>query len=37
MIRSLLTLCFAAGVGLLALGLAREPEEIDLAGLRERL
>jgi tight adherence protein B len=33
----LLALCFAAGVGLLVVGLAREPQEVDVARWRERL
>jgi len=33
----LLALCFAAGVGLLVVGLAREPQEVDFARWRERL
>jgi tight adherence protein B len=33
----LLALCFAAGVGLLVVGLAREPEEVDFGRWRERL
>jgi tight adherence protein B len=33
----LLALCFAAGVGLLVVGLAREPQEVGLARWRERL
>jgi tight adherence protein B len=33
----LLALCFAAGVGLLIVGLAREPQEVDFARWRERL
>jgi len=33
----LLALCFAAGVGLLVVGLAREPQEFDVARWRERL
>ena len=37
MIGALLALCFAAGIGLLVVGLAREPEGIDFTGLRERL
>jgi tight adherence protein B len=36
-IGALLALCFAAGVGLLVVGLSREPEEVDLARWRERL
>jgi len=36
-IGALLALCFAAGVGLLVVGLAREPKEIDVARWRERL
>jgi tight adherence protein B len=34
---ALLALCFAAGVGLLVVGLSREPKEVDLARWRERL
>ena len=37
MIGVLLALCFAAGVGLLVVGLAREPQEFDVARWRERL
>ena len=37
MIGALLALCFAAGIGLLVVGLAREPEGIDFTGLRQRL
>lgn len=37
MIGALLALCFAAGVGLLVVGLSREPQEIDVAQWRERL
>ena len=37
MIGVLLALCFAAGVGLLVVGLAREPQEVDVARWRERL
>ena len=37
MIGALLAVCFAAGVGLLVVGLAREPEAIDFVWLRERL
>jgi tight adherence protein B len=36
-IGAMLALCFAAGVGLLVVGLAREPQEIDVARWRERL
>jgi tight adherence protein B len=32
-----LAFCFAAGVGMLVVGLAREPQEIDVARWRERL
>jgi tight adherence protein B len=34
---ALLAVCFAAGVGLLVVGLAREPREIDFAPWRDRL
>ncbi len=37
MIGALLAVCFAAGVGLLVVGLAREPREIDFGLWRERL
>ena len=37
MIGALLAVCFAAGVGMLVVGLAREPEANDFARLRERL
>ncbi len=37
MIGVLLALCFAAGVGLLVVGLAREPQPVDVARWRERL
>ena len=37
MIGALLAVCFAAGVGLLVVGLAREPQEIDMDRWRERL
>ena len=37
MIGVLLALCFAAGVGLLVVGLAREPQQVDVARWRERL
>jgi tight adherence protein B len=33
----LLALCFAAGVGLLVVGLGREPATVDVEGLRARL
>jgi tight adherence protein B len=36
-IGALLALCFAAGVGLLVVGLLREPTTIDFASWRERL
>jgi tight adherence protein B len=36
-IGAMLALCFAAGVGLLVVGLAREPQEIDVERWRERL
>jgi tight adherence protein B len=36
-IGALLAVCFAAGVGLLVIGLSRESATIDLASLRERL
>ncbi len=37
MIGVLLALCFAAGVGLLVVGLAREPQKVDFTRWRERL
>ena len=37
MIGLLLALCFAAGVGLLIVGLAREPREVDFTRWREQL
>ena len=37
MIGVLLALCFATGVGLLVVGLAREPQQVDVAHWRERL
>ena len=37
MIGLLLALCFAAGVGLLVVGLAREPQAIEIASLSKRL
>jgi tight adherence protein B len=33
----LLALCFAGGVGLLVVGLAREPQQVDVARWRDRL
>jgi tight adherence protein B len=36
-IGALFAVCFASGVGLLVVGLAREPKEIDVAHWRERL
>lgn len=37
MIGLLLALCFAAGVGLLVVGLAREPQPLEVASLSKRL
>ena len=37
MIGALLAACFAAGIGLLVVGLSREPATVDLARVRERL
>ena len=37
MIGLLLALCFAGGVGLLVVGLAREPQQVDVARWRDRL
>ena len=37
MIGLLLALCFAAGVGLLVVGLAREPQPLDIGSLSKRL
>ena len=37
MIGALLAVCFASGVGLLVVGLSREPASIDLGSWRERL
>lgn len=37
MIGLLLALCFAAGVGLLVVGLAREPRPVEIGALSERL